>query len=113
MERTQIVILKKGGLIESVMASNEADIYLIDFDTKAADQAPVADMPQGDGSMVKAYVCRPTVNASEERTAELVKTIVGKIASDSITTVREIGVPGSGGTEEEIEEGRGLKASAD
>jgi hypothetical protein len=113
MEATQIVILMEGGLIESVMASKEADIYLIDFDTAGADQAAVADIPQGDGSTVKAYVCRPSIKVNEERTAELITTIAAKIASDSITTVREIGIPGSGGTREEIEEGRGLKPSDD
>jgi hypothetical protein len=69
--KPKIVLIVSGGCICDIMADQECDVLLIDYDIEDMDGK--SDIPQRDGTVEQAMVCKTLVEVIPERVDQLFK----------------------------------------
>ena len=62
----RIAIIMEGGIIQDILADEEVSIMIIDYDTEDAEEEDLTEVPQDDGTSVKAFIDYPIENFSHE-----------------------------------------------
>ena len=57
----RIAIIMEGGLIQDILADEEVDITIVDYDTEDAEEEDLTEVPQNDGTSVEAFIGYPNV----------------------------------------------------
>lgn len=52
----RMVITMEGGIIQDIIADNECDILIVDYDTEGADTRDLTSVQQYDGKFEDAYI---------------------------------------------------------
>jgi hypothetical protein len=62
----RIAIIMEGGIIHDILADEEVDITVVDYDTEDADEEDLTEVPQNNGKSVEAFIGYPNVDLSAE-----------------------------------------------
>lgn len=62
----RIAIIMEGGLIQDILADEEVDITIIDYDTEGTEEEDLTEVPQNDGTSVEVFIGYPNVDLSDE-----------------------------------------------
>jgi hypothetical protein len=62
----RIAIIMEGGIIHDILADEEVDITIVDYDIEGTEEEDIAKIPQIDGAAVEAYIGYPGVDISYE-----------------------------------------------
>jgi uncharacterized protein YegL len=62
----RIAIIMDGGLIQDILADEEVDITIVDYDTEDAEEEDLTEVLQNDGTSVEAYIGYPIGDFSDE-----------------------------------------------
>lgn len=62
----RIAIIMEGGLIQDILADEEVDITIIDYDTEGAEEEDLTAVPKKDGRSVEAFIGYPNADISAE-----------------------------------------------
>jgi hypothetical protein len=62
----RIAIIMEGGLIQDILAVEDVDITIVDYDTEGAEEEDLTEIPQNDGTSVEAFIGYPNVDLSDE-----------------------------------------------
>ncbi len=62
----RIAIIMDGGIIQNILADEEVDITIVDYDTEDAEEEDLTAVRQTDGTSVEAYLGYPNADINEE-----------------------------------------------
>jgi hypothetical protein len=62
----RMVIIMDGGIIQNILADEEVDITIVDYDTEDLEEEDLTEVPQNDGTSVEAFIGYPNVDLSDE-----------------------------------------------
>ena len=62
----RIAIIMEGGIIQNILADEEVDITIVDYDTEDAEDEDLTEVAQNDGISVEAFLGYPNVDLTDE-----------------------------------------------
>jgi len=62
----RIALIMEGGIIQNILADEEVYITILDYDTEDAEEEDLTEVPQNDGTSVKALIGYPIEDFSDE-----------------------------------------------
>jgi hypothetical protein len=62
----RIAIIMDGGLIHNILADEEVEITIVDYDVEGAEEEDLTEVPQNDGTSVEAFIGYPIADFSDE-----------------------------------------------
>ena len=62
----RIAIIMEGGIIHDILADEEVDITIVDYDIEGAEDEELMKVPQNDGRPVEAFIGYPIEDLSDE-----------------------------------------------
>jgi hypothetical protein len=62
----RIAIIMEGGIIQDILADEEVDITIVDYDIEGTEDEDLMEVPQNNGISIEAFIGKPIADFSAE-----------------------------------------------